>query len=91
MVGLTRDLLTAAGKPSFGEAPLPRLDDAAHLQWEFMPESVDVLTPELLARHDATHVNTQKVTAKSLGDATSHVANRDVLTHPEVKRWFRSA
>ena len=72
-VGLTRDLLTAAGKPSFGEAPLALLDNAAHLEWEFIPESVDALTPEMLARYDAIYVNTPKVTAQSFGDATPRV------------------
>lgn len=72
-VGLTRDLLNGGGEPSFGTAPLALLDDAAHLDWEFIPESVDALTPELLARYDAIYVNTPKVTALSFGDAPPRV------------------
>ena len=68
-VGLTRDLLNGAGEPSFGMAPLALLDEAANLEWEFIPESVDALTPELLARYDAIYVNTPRVTAQSFGPA----------------------
>lgn len=72
-VGLTRDLLNSAGEPSFGAAPLALLDDAAHLEWEFIPEGVDVLTPELMARYDAIYVNAPKVSARSFDDATPRV------------------
>ncbi len=33
-VGLTRDLLTSAGEPSFGAAPLSRLERAGNVEWE---------------------------------------------------------
>src|SRR5438270_2942861 len=34
-VGLTRDLLTAAGDPSFGSAPLDLLDRMPGIEWEY--------------------------------------------------------
>lgn len=68
-VGLTRDLLTADGTPSFGSGPLEVLNKASGIEWEFIPESVSVITPELMARYDALYVNTPKVSAQSFGPA----------------------
>ncbi|HEY7641773.1 MAG TPA: NAD(P)-dependent oxidoreductase [Steroidobacteraceae bacterium] len=66
-VGLTRDLLTASGQPSFGAAPLQILAAAKDdLQWEYIPESVPEITPDQAARYDAIYVNSPKVTAASV-------------------------
>ena len=66
-VGLTRDLLTAAGQPSFGTAPLEVLDAAADvLDWEYLPESVTEITPDQAARYDAIYVNSPRVTAATV-------------------------
>jgi D-3-phosphoglycerate dehydrogenase len=66
-VGLTRDLLTASGQPSFGTAPLEILAAAKDvLQWEYIPESVSEITPDQAARYDAIYVNSPKVTAASV-------------------------
>ena len=62
-VGLTRDLLTPAGEPSFGTAPLRRLDDAAEIAWEYLPESTDAITAEHAARYDAIYVASARVPA----------------------------
>jgi D-3-phosphoglycerate dehydrogenase len=67
-VGLTRDLLTSSGAPSFGHEPLEILDRSpTPLVWEYLPERVDEITPEIAARYDALYVNSLKVTAASLG------------------------
>ncbi|MBM3338964.1 MAG: hypothetical protein FJY62_03100, partial [Betaproteobacteria bacterium] len=69
-LGLSRDLLNAEGKASFGDGPLELLNQQSHIQWEFMPESVREITPEIMARYDAIHISSPKVTAQSLaGDA----------------------
>ncbi|MEO7852119.1 MAG: NAD(P)-dependent oxidoreductase [Rubrivivax sp.] len=72
-VGLTRDLLTAAGVPSFGTAALALLDDDLLIDWEFLPESVDEITPQIAARYDALYVNTPRVTAASVAGADRRV------------------
>jgi D-3-phosphoglycerate dehydrogenase len=66
-VGLTRDLLTASGQPSFGAAPLEILAAAKDdLQWEYIHESVSEITPDQAARYDSIYVNSPKVTATSV-------------------------
>ena len=66
-VGLTRDLLTTSGQPSFGAAPLEILEAAKDdLQWEYMRESVSEITPDQAARYDSMYVNSPKVTAASV-------------------------
>jgi len=65
--GLTRDLLTASGQPSFGAAPLEILVAARDdLQWEYIAESVSEITPDQAALYDAIYVNAPKVTAASV-------------------------
>jgi len=66
-VGLTRDVLTASGQPSFGTAPLEILRAANDvLDWEYIPELVSEITPDQAARYDAIYVNSPKVTAASI-------------------------
>jgi phosphoglycerate dehydrogenase-like enzyme len=55
-VGLTRDLLTPDGKPSFGEGPLSILDQAEAIDWEYLPEPVRALDETHAARYDAIYV-----------------------------------
>jgi hypothetical protein len=62
-VGLTRDLLTPEGQPAFGRGPLALLADDPRIEWEFVPESVDEITPEIMARYDGLYVNAPRVTA----------------------------
>ena len=56
-VGLTRDLLTPGGEPSFGKGPLALLDDDPRIEWEYLPESATVITPDIMARYDGLYVN----------------------------------
>lgn len=65
-LGLTRDLLTHDGKPSFGEAPLQLLHAESHIRWEFIPETLHEITPEIMARYDGIHINTARVTGAAL-------------------------
>ncbi|HTT10353.1 MAG TPA: NAD(P)-dependent oxidoreductase [Burkholderiaceae bacterium] len=72
--GLTRDLLTSAGQPSFGTAPLEILAAAKDvLQWEYLAESLTEVTPDLAARYDALYVNSPKVTAGSVARSDCRV------------------
>jgi D-3-phosphoglycerate dehydrogenase len=65
-VGLSRDLLTASGEPSFGPGPLALLDAEPRIDWEFVPESVDEITPDIMARYDGLYVNAPRVTSASV-------------------------
>jgi D-3-phosphoglycerate dehydrogenase len=65
-VGLSRDILAASGEPSFGRGPLALLDADPRIEWEFVPESVDEMTPDIMARYDALYVNAPRVTAASV-------------------------
>lgn len=65
-VGLTRDLLTREGEPSFGRGPLALLEAESRIDWEFLPEAVTEITPDIAARYDALYVSTPRVTAASV-------------------------
>ena len=65
-VGLTRDILAASGEPSFGTGPLALLADDPRIEWEFLPESADEITPDVMARYDGLYVNSPRVTKASV-------------------------
>jgi D-3-phosphoglycerate dehydrogenase len=65
-VGLSRDILAKSGEPSFGRGPLALLDGDPRIEWEFVPESVDEITPDIMARYDGLYVNSPRVTAASV-------------------------
>lgn len=64
-IGLTSDLLNRDGEPSFGRGPLALLDDP-RITWEYLPESVTEITPDIMARYDGLYVNAPRVTAASV-------------------------
>lgn len=72
-LGISRDVLDAQGKPSFGTRALEVLNGNPALQWEYLTESVREITPDIAARYDALYVNSQKVTAESVGRADCRV------------------
>lgn len=72
-VGLTRDLLTPAGSPSFGSGPLALLDGDQRIQWEYLPETLDEITPDVMARYDGLYVNSPRVGAASVARADRRV------------------
>jgi D-3-phosphoglycerate dehydrogenase len=72
-VGLTRDLLTGAGEPSFGTAPLARLAAAGNLEWEYLPARLDALGPAEAAHYDALYVAAARVPAAMLDSADLRV------------------
>ena len=57
-IGLTRDLLTSSGSPAFGEAALAALEGRP---WEWLPDQISEITPEIAARYDALCVNSPRV------------------------------
>jgi phosphoglycerate dehydrogenase-like enzyme len=72
-VGLTRDLLSASGEPSFGRGPLALLDGDPRIEWEFLPESVTEITPDIMARYDGLYVNSPRVGAAAVARADRRV------------------
>lgn len=65
-VGSTRDLVTASGKPAFNEAAFEELARNPDIEWEWIPEDLTEITPDIAARYDAIHVNLPGVTAQSV-------------------------
>ncbi len=68
-VGITRDILDARGEPSFGRVALAILDSASDIAWEYLPDKVAEITPDLAARYDAIYVNTPRVPAVAVARA----------------------
>jgi D-3-phosphoglycerate dehydrogenase len=65
-VGLTRDLLTAAGDPSFGSAPLDLLNSTSGIEWEYLPAKVETISAADAARYDAIYVASSRVPAETV-------------------------
>ncbi|MEM6745087.1 MAG: NAD(P)-dependent oxidoreductase [Pseudomonadota bacterium] len=65
-VGSTRDLLDAAGRPCFGEAAFEELARNPDIEWEWVPEDLTEVTPEVAARYDGLHLNLPRLTADSV-------------------------
>jgi phosphoglycerate dehydrogenase-like enzyme len=65
-VGVTRDLLTAAGTPAFGPRALDELKANPAISWEWLPEDLVEITPDVAARYDGLHVNLPRVSAASV-------------------------
>jgi D-3-phosphoglycerate dehydrogenase len=72
-LGLTRDILNAQGEPSFGRGPLEVLSQNPDIDWEWIPESLSEITPDIAARYDGIYVNAPKVTAQSVGRSDCRV------------------
>ncbi|MSP98644.1 MAG: hypothetical protein EXR29_15795 [Betaproteobacteria bacterium] len=77
-LGIMRDVLNAAGEPSFGMAALDVLKGNPDLDWEYTPESVSEIPPDFAARYDALYVNSARVTAASVarGDCRTRIFAR---------------
>ncbi len=72
-LGLSKDLLDASGKPSFGPGPMDILNKEVGIDYEFLPESVSEITPDIMASYDGLYVNSPQVTAHSVSRADCRV------------------
>ena len=72
-VGLSRDLLKSDGEPSFGHGPMSILSDSPDIAYEFLPDNVSEITPDIMASYDGLYVNSPKVTAASVARADCRV------------------
>ena len=68
-LGIVRDVLNAAGEPSFGSRALEVLKGNPALDWEYTAQAVKEITPDLAARYDALYVNSSRVTAATVARA----------------------
>lgn len=64
-IASTRDLMTADGTPCFPAKAFDVLKQEPRISWEWLPEEVTEITPEIMARYDGLHVNLPLVTAAS--------------------------
>jgi D-3-phosphoglycerate dehydrogenase len=85
-VGITRDILDSRGEPAFGRNALALLDDAATLEWEYLPEIVPAITADHAARYEALYVNTPRVPASAVerGDRRLRVVARHGVGYDSV-------
>jgi len=65
-VGVTRDLMAADGGPCFPKRAFEELDAVAGLSWEWLPEDVPEITPDIMANYDGLHCNLPLVAAESV-------------------------
>lgn len=65
-VGVTRDLITASGEPCFNPAAFDELAANPEIEWEWIPEDLSEITPDVAARYDGLHINLPNVTPASL-------------------------
>jgi D-3-phosphoglycerate dehydrogenase len=72
-LGLSRDAMDAAGRPNFGEAALAVLDRNPALVWEWLPEVVPAITPDLAARYDGLYLLSARMPAIAVARADRRV------------------
>ena len=65
-IASTRDLLKGDGTPAFLPAAFDELNRNPEIEWEWLPETVTEITPDIAARYDGLHVNLPSVTAASV-------------------------
>ena len=53
--GLTRELRDAQGEPAFGRRALAVLEENPAIEWEYIPEALGEITPEVAARYDGIY------------------------------------
>lgn len=64
-VGLTRDLVDAEGRPSFGAEALSVLGKDPRIDWEVLPAAGNEITPAEIGAYDALYIGLPRVTAAS--------------------------
>lgn len=65
-VGMTRDLMRRDGTPAFDERAFDELRSIDGVVWEWIPEDIDEITPDIAARYDGLLVGLPRVSAETL-------------------------
>ena len=68
-LGIVRDVLNAAGEPSFGTRALEVLKANPRIEWEYTPQMVKEIPADWAAHYDAIYVNSSRVSAATVGRA----------------------
>jgi phosphoglycerate dehydrogenase-like enzyme len=68
-IGVTRGLLAARGKPCFNPRAFEVLKANNDLAWEWIPEDLREITPDVAARYDGLHISLERVTRASVARA----------------------
>ena len=68
-LGIVRDVLNAAGEPSFGKPALDVLKANPAIRWEYTPQMVKEIPADWAARYDALYVNSSRVSAATVSGA----------------------
>jgi D-3-phosphoglycerate dehydrogenase len=72
--GVTRDFLSGAGGEPLPGVSFALLDEAPGLTWEYLPEDVPEITPDLAARYDAILTLRPRYSAASVGRGDRRLA-----------------
>jgi D-3-phosphoglycerate dehydrogenase len=85
-LGIVRDVLNAAGEPSFGSAALDVLKGNPGLEWEYTAEAVTEITADIAARYDGLYVNSSRVSAATVarGDCRLRIVARHGVGYDSV-------
>ncbi len=85
-LGILRDVLNAAGEPSFGAAALEVLKGNPALEWEYTAQAMKEITPDVAARYDGLYVNSSRVSAASVarGDLRLRIVARHGVGYDSV-------
>ena len=85
-LGIVRDVLNAAGEPSFGSRALEVLKGNPALDWEYTAQMVKEIPPELAARYDGLYVNSSRVSAATVarGDCRLRIVARHGVGYDSV-------
>lgn len=65
-VGVTRDLLDAKGEPCFGRRAFDVLKANSAITWEWVPEELTEITPDVAARYDGLYVGLPRLSGASV-------------------------
>src|SRR5918999_3133927 len=68
-IGVTRGLLMARGEPCFNPRAFEVLKANKDIAWEWIPEDLREITPDVAARYDSLLVNLSRVTRASVARA----------------------
>jgi D-3-phosphoglycerate dehydrogenase len=85
-LGILRDVLNAAGEPSFGAGALEVLKGNPALDWEYTAAAEQEITPDLAARYDGLYVNSSRVGAATVarGDCRLRIVARHGVGYDSV-------
>ena len=85
-LGIVRDVLNAAGEPSFGSRALEVLKGNPELDWEYTAQAEKEITPGLAARYDGLYVNSSRLSAATVarGDCRLRIVARHGIGYDSV-------